>query len=38
MTETNVSLQTRSQPFIRQSRMTAQIQNHLQENRDGGFA
>jgi len=26
MTETKVSLQTGSQPFIRQSRMTAQIQ------------
>ena len=26
MTETKVSLQTESQPFIRQSRMTAQIQ------------
>jgi len=38
MTETKVSLQIGNQPFVRQSRTTAQIQNHLQENREGGFA
>jgi len=32
MTETEVSLQIGNQPFIRQSQMTAQIQNQ------GGFA